>query len=153
MRYAKGFKLALITAGFSGMAVFLNSLTVKAVGDALVFTTVKNLGVAVIIGAILLRQKIDWRAVKADWWPLLAIGIIGGSLPFYLFFQGLTLSSAATGALIHKTLIFWVALWAIPILKEKINTKQWLALGLIFGSNFIIGGLPRLALVYRKYHC
>ena len=66
-------------------------------------------------------------------------------LPFYLFFQGLTLSSAATGALIHKTLIFWVALWAIPILKEKINTKQWLALGLIFGSNFIIGGLPRLA--------
>jgi len=65
-------------------------------------------------------------------------------LPFYLFFKGLTLTNPAVGALIHKTLIFWVALWAIPVLKEKINFKQWVALGLIFGSNFIIGGLPRL---------
>ncbi len=144
MRYAKGFKLALITAGFSGVAVFLNSLTVKAVGDALVFTTVKNLGVAIILGIILLRQKIDWQAVKMNWKSLLAIGIIGGSLPFYLFFQGLLTANPATAALIHKTLIFWVALWAVPVFKEKISMKQWLALGIIFGSNFIIGGLPSL---------
>jgi drug/metabolite transporter (DMT)-like permease len=110
----------------------------------LVFTTVKNLGVAAIIGVVLLRQKIDWQAVKRAWKPLVAIAIIGGSVPFYLFFKGLTLSSPAVGALIHKTLIFWVALWAIPVLKEKINYKQWLALALIFGSNFLIGGLPRL---------
>ncbi len=37
-----------------------------------------------------------------------------------------------------------MALWAVPVLKEKISIKQWLALGLIFGSNFIIGGLPAL---------
>ena len=144
MRFNKGFKLALITAGFSGVAVFLNSLTVKAVGDALVFTTIKNLGVAMIIGAVLLRQKINWSVVKANWPVLLAIGVIGGSLPFYLFFQGLTLTNAVTGALIHKTLIFWVALWALPFLKEKISLKQWLALGVIFGSNLVIGGLPQL---------
>ena len=144
MRYAKGFKLALVTAAFSGVAVFLNSLTVKVVGDALVFTTVKNLGVALIIGAVLLRQKINWSLVRANWPALVAIGVIGGSLPFYLFFKGLSLTNAATGALIHKTLIFWVALWAVPFLKEKISIKQWLALGLIFGSNFIIGSLPAL---------
>ena len=144
MRYSKGFKLALATAGFSGVAVFLNSLTVKAVGDALVFTTVKNVGVAVILGVILLRQKIDWQEIKNHWKQLLAIGVIGGSLPFYLFFKGLMLVNPATGALIHKTLIFWVAVWALPFLKEKISVKQWLALGLIFGSNFIIGGLPAL---------
>jgi len=142
MRYAKGFKLALITAGFSGAAVFLNSLTVKAVGDALVFTTVKNLGVAIILGMILLKNKINWQEIKNNWWKLGLIGVIGGSLPFYLFFKGLMLTNPATGALIHKTLIFWVALWAVPVLKEKISVKQWLALGLIFGSNFIIGGLP-----------
>lgn len=142
MRYAKGFKLALVTAGFSGVAIFLNSLTVKAVGDALVFTTVKNLGVAIVLGIILLRQKIDWAVVRQNWKSLLAIGIIGGSLPFYLFFKGLMLVNPATGALIHKTLIFWVALWAVPMLKEKISVKQWLALGVIFGSNFVIGGLP-----------
>lgn len=144
MRYAKGFRLALATAGFSGVAVFLNSLTVKAVGDALVFTTVKNLGVAIILGIILLRQKIDWQQIKNNWGKLLLIGIIGGSLPFYLFFKGLTMVNPATGALIHKTLIFWVALWALPFFKEKISLKQWLALGLIFGSNFIVGGLPGL---------
>ncbi|MDP4030902.1 MAG: DMT family transporter [Candidatus Beckwithbacteria bacterium] len=142
MRYAKGFKLALATAGFSGVAVFLNSLTVKAVGDALVFTTVKNLGVALIIGLILSRQNINWQAVRNYRWRLVLIGIIGGSLPFYLFFKGLTLTNPAVGALIHKTLIFWVALWALPFLKEKISIKQLLALGLIFGSNFITGGLP-----------
>lgn len=145
MRYEKGFKLALVTAGFSGVAVWLNSLTVKAVGDALVFTTVKNLGVAVILGIVLLRQKIDWQAVRANWKQLLIVGIIGGSLPFYLFFQGLMLVNPATGALIHKSLIFWVAVWALPFLKEKISVKQWLALGLIFGSNLIIGGLPAQA--------
>ena len=88
MRYAKGFRLALITAGFSGAAVFLNSLTVKAVGDALVFTTVKNLGVALILAGILSRSRIDWGEVKNQWRRLVLIGIIGGSLPFYLFFQG-----------------------------------------------------------------
>lgn len=144
MRYAKGFKLALITAGFSGVAVWLNSLTVKAVGDALVFTTVKNLGVAIILGIILLRQKINWEEVTNQRRRLLLIGIIGGSLPFYLFFQGLLTANPATAALIHKTLIFWVALWAVPVFKEKISVKQWLALGIIFGSNFIIGGLPAL---------
>ncbi len=150
MRYIKGFKLALITAGFSGVAVFLNSLTVKAVGDALMFTTIKNLGVAIILGIILLRQsakgrrEIDWQQVKANWGKLLLIGIIGGSLPFYLFFKGLMIMNPVTGALIHKTLIFWVALLALPMLKEKISLKQWLALGVIFSSNFLIGGLPVL---------
>lgn len=148
MRYAKGFKLALVTAGFSGAAVFLNSLTVKAVGDALVFTTVKNLGVAIILGMILLKNKINWQEIKNNWWQLGLIGIIGGSLPFYLFFKGLMLTNPAMGALIHKTLIFWVALWAVPVFKEKISLKQWLALGLIFGSNFIIGGIPHFVSGY-----
>lgn len=145
MRYAKGFKLALLTAGFSGVAVFLNSLTVKAVGDALVFTTIKNLGVALILLVILFKKKVDWKEVRQHWRQLGLIGIIGGSLPFYLFFKGLMLVNPVTGALIHKTLIFWVALLALPFLKEKISLKQWLALGVIFGSNFLIGGLPEFS--------
>ena len=66
----------------------------------------KNLGVAVILGIILLRQKVDWGEVKNQWRRLALIGIIGGSLPFYLFFKGLMIVNPATGALIHKTLIF-----------------------------------------------
>lgn len=136
----------MATATFSGFAIFLNSFVVKAVGDPLVFTTLKNLGVAFVIGAILAikssRKQISWNSLeKRDWLRLFAIGVIGGSLPFYLFFKGLSIAASAQAALIHKTLIFWVALWAVPVLKEKISIQQLLALALVFGSNFVIGGL------------
>ena len=36
-----GVRLALVTALISGVAVFFNRFAVKAVGDPLVFTTVK----------------------------------------------------------------------------------------------------------------
>jgi drug/metabolite transporter (DMT)-like permease len=148
MNYQKGVKLALLTAMFSGVAVLFNRMVVKTVGDPLVFTTLKNLGVAVVVGVILAtktkRGQMDWRKIeKRDWIKLAAIGIIGGSLPFYLFFKGLMLASSAKAALLHKTLIFWVAMWAVPALKEKISFKQLGALGLIFASNFVIGGLGK----------
>ncbi len=137
-----GVKLALMTAVISGAAVFFNRFAVKAVGDPLVFTTIKNLGVGVLIGLWLWGKKIEWKKIsKRDWVKLGLIGIIGGSLPFYLFFKGLFLAESAKAALLHKTLIFWVALWAVPMLKEKISLKQLGALGLVFSSNFVIGGL------------
>ena len=146
MNLKKGVRLSLITALFSGLAVFFNRLVVKSVGDPLVFTTLKNLGVAVVIGGILgrksLKKEIAWgKLKKKDWWRLIIIGVIGGSLPFYLFFKGLMLASSAQAALIHKTLVFWVGLWAVGVLKEKVNLKQLMALVLILGSNFVIGGL------------
>lgn len=142
MKYQKGIKLAMITALISGVAVFFNRFAVKAVGDPLVFTTVKNLGVGLVAGLWLLNKKTKWGEItKKDWLKLVAIGVIGGSLPFYLFFKGLMIAESARAALLHKTLIFWVAMWAVPVLKEKISLKQLGALGLIFGSNFVIGGL------------
>lgn len=144
MKYQKGIKLAMITALISGVAVFFNRFAVKAVGDPLVFTTVKNLGVGLVAGLWLLNKKTKWGEItKKDWLKLVAIGVIGGSLPFYLFFKGLMIAESARAALLHKTLIFWVAMWAVPVLKEKISLKQLGALGLIFGSNFVIGGLGR----------
>lgn len=148
MNLKKGVKLSLITALFSGLAVFFNRLVVKSVGDPLVFTTLKNLGVAVVIGGILgrksFKKEIAWGELKKkDWWGLIMIGVIGGSLPFYLFFKGLMLASSAQAALIHKTLIFWVGLWAVGVLKERVNLKQLMALVLILGSNFVIGGLGK----------
>ena len=146
MDYQRGIKYALVTAVFSGFAIFFNGIAVRSVGDPLAFTTLKNLGVGVIL-ALLLGIKIFRNRplitslTSRDWLRLFLIGVIGGSLPFYLFFKGLSMAQPAVGALIHKTLILWVALWAIPFLHEKISLKQVLALGLVFGSSFVVGGI------------
>ncbi len=66
---------------------------------------------------------------------LLLIGLIGGSIPFLLFFKGLSLTSAAQGSFIHKTMFVYVMVLAIIFLKEKISRGFLIgALLLLFGS-------------------
>ena len=99
------------------------------------------------MGLLLLTRK--WKEVKnlsrRESLYLILIGIVGGSIPFYLFFTGLSEVSATSSALIHKTLVFWVAILAVVFLKEKLSNWQILAVMLLFGSNFIIGGFQGFA--------
>jgi len=143
-----GLYLALAAAIFSGVANFVNQFTVKYVGDALVFTTIKNSLVAfLIIGVIIAFKK--FKKIKKlnrnDMILLLAIGIIGGSLPFYLFFAALSQMPAINASLIHKSLIIWIAILAIPFLKEKLSPLQVLAIATIFGANLAVGGFKSFA--------
>ncbi len=143
-KVTKGIGLALITALISGFSNFINKIAVSLVNPPLVFTAVKNAYVGLlIIGLLLITLK--WKKLKTltprEAGYLFLIGIIGGSLPFYLFFQGLSQIPAISGAMIHKTLFIWVALLAVPLLKEKILRLQVLAVVLLFLANFVIGGL------------
>jgi len=54
-----GVVLALVAAVVSGVAVFINTYGVKAVGDATVYTTAKNLVAALLLGALrrILRES------------------------------------------------------------------------------------------------
>lgn len=138
-----GIKLALLTALISGVANFINKSAVQAAGDPLVFTTLKNTLVAgMVITTLMVSKKLaQLRTLTGgDLAMLIAIGIVGGSLPFYLFFSALAQMPALNAALIHKTLIFWVALLALPLLGERVSVKQLLALLLIFLSNLFVGG-------------
>ena len=140
-RYATA--LALITAVISGTNNFLAKIAVMAVKDPVVFTTLKNAIVAAfLIGIILMFGK--WREIisltRKQMLRLLAIGAIGGSVPFALFFIGLTKTSALNAGLIHKTLFVWVALLAVPILKERFSGFQWMGVGALFAANFAVGG-------------
>lgn len=143
----KGIYLALLTALISGISNFVNKIAVAAIKPPLVFTAEKNAIVGILIIGILIATW-KWEKIKnltrKQISYLVLIGIIGGSLPFYLFFTGLSLIPAINGALIHKTLVFWVALLAIPFLKEKISKLQILAVLLLFASNFVIGGFVSL---------
>ena len=56
---------------------------------------------------------------RAQWLGLLGVGVIGGSVPFVLFFEGLARAEATQAAFIQKTLVVWVALLAVPLLRER----------------------------------
>lgn len=124
-----GVALALTTALISGVAVFVNAYGVKQVPDAAVYTTIKN-GVAAALLLAFAGFVVPAPAVRRltlrDWLGLGVIGVIGGSVPFVLFFSGLAVASAPTAAFIHKTLFVWVALLAVPFLGERLG---WLQIG------------------------
>jgi drug/metabolite transporter (DMT)-like permease len=143
----KGVYLAFLTALISGISNFINKIAVDVIKPPLVFTAEKNAIVGLLIVGILIATW-KWEKIKnltrKQIIYLVLIGIIGGSLPFYLFFTGLSQIPAINGALIHKTLVFWVALLAIPFLKERLSKLQILGVLLLFASNFAIGGFVSL---------
>ena len=135
--------LALGTALISGLNVFIGKIGVTAIKDPIVFTTLKNAAVAVLLlGTFMVFRR--WHEVRAltkqHWLKLLAIGIVGGSVPFALFFIGLSRTTALNATLIHKTLFLWVLLLAIPILKERMTRGQWIGIGMVAAANLFIGG-------------
>ncbi len=141
MQNSKGIYLVFITALISGFSVFLNKFAVSAWSNSSVFATAKNLIVAVfLISFIFLLKKLPElkKLSRKQWFLLALIGLIGGSVSFILFFKGLSLASAANAAFIHKTLFIWVALMAIPFLKEKISSLQFLALGIILAGVYLL---------------
>ena len=139
----KGIYLALTTAVISGFAVFLNKFATKAFGDPYVFTTAKNIGVALLLLSIILLPKFlkELKNLnKKQWFYLLLIGLIGGSIPFLMFFKGLTMVSSGNAALIHKTLFIWVGVLAMIFLKEKLGRLQILAMIVLLAGNFVLLG-------------
>lgn len=135
--------LALAAAAISGVSNFTAKIAVSVISDATLFTTLKNSLVALfLIGCVVALKKMPEikSLTKSQWLKLAAIGLIGGSVPFALFFTGLQKTSAINAGLIHKTLFLWVLLMAIPILKEKLSWQQWAGIGAIFGANLAIGG-------------
>ena len=139
----KGIYFAVATSFISGVSLFLNKFAVEAVKPPLLLTTSKNVlvGVALVSMIILLKKHTKIGALsRNDLAKLLAIAVIGGSVPFYLFFTGLASIPAINGAIIHKSLVLWVAILAVPFLREKISWLSLTAVILLFIGNIYIGG-------------
>jgi drug/metabolite transporter (DMT)-like permease len=133
--------LALATAAISGLSIFLNGFAVKEMNDPAVFTTLKNSVAAVLLGALAASavRRADLSGMtRRSWAGLGVIGVIGGSIPFLLFFSGLALASSPSAAFIHKTLFVWVALLAVPFLGERLGALQVLAIGGLLLSQLLI---------------
>lgn len=133
------------TAIISGFSIFINKFGVSLT-NPYIFTGLKNIVVAIFLSCVLLFLK-DFKILKKlskkDWTLLALIGLIGGSIPFLLFFKGLSLTTAAQGSFLHKTMFLYVALLAAIFLKEKLS-KEFLfgALFLLSGSALILKTIP-----------
>ena len=149
---AAGIALAFVTAAISGVSVFVNGYGTKHFTDATVYTTSKNLVAAALLaalalGAARLRPSSEARLpfTSRDRWGLLAVGLIGGAIPFVLFFEGLKRASSTDAAFLQKTLVVWVALLAVPLLRERLNAGHVAAIGLlIVGQARLTSGWPSL---------
>ena len=158
-RRASGIALAFVTAAISGVAVFLNGYAVKEFGNATLYTTVKNLVAAILLVAILAiasRARLpgashsSWgftrpRGVR-EMVGLVAVGVIGGGIPFVLFFEGLARTSSTSAAFIQKMLVIFVAVLAVTFLKERFTILHAAAIGvLVLGQALVAGGLGNFA--------
>lgn len=134
---------AVIAAAISGISIFYNKLVIVKGIDPLIFNILKNGGVAIILSLLLLtipRKQTLTHLSSKTWKKLLFIGLIGGSIPFILFFEGLKYTSSLNATLIQKSLFIWVEVAAIPILGEKLSKWQVLGYLTIAWSNLFIGG-------------
>ena len=154
-RRGLGIGLAGITALISGVAVFVNGYGVRAwreVTDTTTYTTAKNLVAALVLIALTIvvsrrSSKEGWRlpTSRGGWLTLGAIAVIGGSVPFALFFEGLARSSSTDAAFLHKTLVIWVALLAAVFLRERLNAWHVGAIAaLIVGQIVLAGGIESI---------
>jgi drug/metabolite transporter (DMT)-like permease len=120
-----GVVLAVGAALISGLAIYLNAFAVKQLPDPAVYTTLKNAVAAAIlvVAAVALGPaRSTGRLIPRGSWPaVVAVGVIGGGIPFILFFVGLAQASAPSAAFIQKTLFVWVALLAVPFLGERLG--------------------------------
>lgn len=145
MNKNKGLLLVFATAIISGFSIFINKFGVSVI-DPYIFAGLKNTVVAVLLLALLLGVK-DWKALKdlrkKQWITLFFIGLVGGSIPFLLFFKGLTLTTGAQAAFLHKTMFLYVALMAVLFLKEKIHKNIIIGgLLLLLGNAFLLKFIP-----------
>lgn len=140
---ARGLILALITAVISGVSIFVNAYATKEFASPTTFATLKNVLVGVALLAWLLRPRAGREPVRLtprQGLGLALLGVVGGSMPFVLFFEGLALVGAAGAAFIHKTLFLWVAALAMIFLRERLGIGQLLGVGLLLVAHVVIGG-------------
>ena len=131
--------LVWLTALISGISIFVNKFGVS-MNNPFVFTFMKNAIVALFLFSLIMIFK-DFSKFKSlkvkDWKNLILIGLIGGAIPFLLFFKGLSLTTSAKAGFIHKTMFIYVGILAYVFLKERFDTKAIVATLFLLVGNFL----------------
>jgi drug/metabolite transporter (DMT)-like permease len=131
-----GYLFAVLNAIVSGFAIYLNGQGVKLFSDAALYTTLKNTvtGVALLLPVLVLaRCRTELRHLNLRQWSLLlGLALIGGSVPYVLFFRGLQLTTPVTSSLLNHAQFLLVAVLALLFLRERVGVMVWAALAVLF---------------------
>ncbi|MDQ2951781.1 MAG: DMT family transporter [Chloroflexota bacterium] len=146
-----GIGLALAAAVISGFSVYVNAQAVRAFGDPLLYTTIKNLiaaaGLLALVSLMAARLPAERltrpRGARAIL-GLAFIGVVGGGIAFALFFAGLAQTAVASAGFIQKSLVIWVAILAVVLLRERFGLWHVLAIALLVAGQ--IASLGSVAL-------
>jgi len=134
----KGVFFAFLTSIISGIAIFYSKLSLIKI-KPLILTSSRNFYVGLLFLSIFLfsRKKKEFKKLQTkEIVKLVLIGLIGGALPFYLFFTGLQFTSPLTANLIHKTLFIWVSILGAVFLYERLNLLYFLSYSLLIIAFF-----------------
>lgn len=101
-----------------------------------------------LLGILVLGLIVHWRGGlgfdRRQWQQVLGVGVVGYGISIGFQFIGTKLSNASNGALITSSTPAFVLLFAALLLKEKMTTRQVLALALsIIGALIVVD--PRAA--------
>lgn len=138
-----GVLLVLATAIVSGVATFVNTYAVQGTGsDA--FVTMRNVVVALLLVpfAVVVGRASRTPLGRRDWARLVAIGLIGGAIPFLLFFHGLAIAAQAgagtTASFLYRTLFLMATVLGVVVLGERFRRRVALAAALLLGGNLLL---------------
>jgi drug/metabolite transporter (DMT)-like permease len=74
------------------------------------------------------------------------VGVVGGGLAFVLFFDGLAQSEPTPAAFWRDTLVLWVAVLAVLVLRERLRWWNLAAIALLISGEVVAsGGVGQLA--------
>ncbi len=137
-----GVGLAVLSATLSGFAVFIGAQGVREFPNPSAYTALRNTLVAFALLALIVRPGTfaQLRQLSSrEKMGLALLGIVGGSVPFVLFFEGLSRVGSGSAAVIQKTMFMWVAALAVLFLRERLTRGQLGAIGLLLVAQMLLG--------------
>ncbi len=138
-----GFALVIMTVLISGVSNFVNFKAVQGTNvDA--WITVRNAAVALLLvpPAMVLGRSQRTRLRGRDWARLATIGLVGGAVPFLLYFHGFQMAAAQGGAaaasLGYRSLFLVATVFAVLFLRERLPRGFMLAALLLMAGNVLL---------------
>lgn len=151
MNKYRGIIFALIAGVFSGLAIGYAKISVMNI-DPLVLTSARNTVAFLILFTIWVNfgnSKKNIGIIIPQLPKLIVLGMLGGSIPFILFFFGLSKIGALEANIIQKSLFLWTTVIGFLFFRSstKIHKTHLFIWGFLLFGTYLLSGI-KLSLSY-----